>query len=244
MPSHAVCPEPVLGDRPAGSAPTPSDPIATVSVWDSLKTAIVRLLDEQPRALTSYPDPRVDRDRRPPFSIGLAAWATDAALELHDRFGSNVTLTIGALPYPPNNDRQVPGRGALDAPTVDPTRIGVDPSEPLSVRTGHTHRQELLLTNRTESLVAISSNGQLTAVVVDPVSHRAVGGFAGAQTLARVSFGVVPGATRAIPLLVGTASFDPALGYAVPAGEWAVQAPITINGDRMTTPILPLTVTD
>lgn len=223
-----------------------------VSVWDSLKIAVVRLLDEQPRALTSYPDPRVDRDRRPPFSIGLAAWATDAARELHDRFGGDVTLTVGALPYPPNNDQQVPARSVLDAPpdtvldtpVVDPARIGIDPSEPLSVRTGRTHRQELLLTNRTESLVTISSNGNLTAVILDPVTHRVVGGFAGAQTLALISFGILPGATRTIPLLVGTASFDPAQGYAVPTGEWAVQAPITINGDRMNTPILPLTVTD
>jgi hypothetical protein len=212
-------------------------------VWDSLKMVIVRLLDEQPRALTNYPDPRFDRDRRPPFSIGLAAWATDAARELHDRFGGDVTLKVGALPYPPNTDRQVPSRGALDAPVVDPARIGVDLSEPLSVRTGHTHRQELLLTNRTESVLTISSNGQLTAVVVDPVSHRVVGGFAGAQTLPLVSFGIAPGATHPIPLLVGTASFDATLGYAVPAGQWAVRAPIAINGDRMSTPTLPLTVT-
>jgi hypothetical protein len=215
-----------------------------VSVWDSLKIVIVRLLDERPRALTSFPDPRVDRGQRPPFIIGLAAWATDAARELHDRFGSDVTLTVGALPYPPNNDRQVPKLGALDAPVVDPARIGIDPSEPLSVRTGHTHRQELLLTNRTESAVMISSNGQLTAVIVDPVDHRVVGGFTGPQNMALRWFDIVPGATRAIPLLVGTDSVDPALGYAVPAGQWAVQAPIEINGDRMSTPILPLTVTD
>jgi hypothetical protein len=213
-------------------------------VWESLKIAIVRLLDEQPRALTSYPDPRVDRDRRPPFSIGLAAWAIGAARELHDRFGGDVMLTVGALPYPPSNDRRVPARSALDAPVVDPARIGIDPSEPLSVRTGHTRQQELLLTNRTESLVTISSNGQLTAVILDPVSHRVVGGFSGAQTLAHVSFGIVSGATQAIPLLVGTASVDPALGYAVPAGEWALWAPIAINGDRMSTPILPVMVTD
>ncbi len=214
-----------------------------MSVWDSFKITIVRLLDEQPRALTSYPDPRIDQGRRPPFSIGLAAWATGAARELHDRFGSDVTLMVGALPYPPNSDRQVPARGVVDPPVVDPARLGVDVREPLSVRTGHTRGLELLLTNRTESVLTISSNGQLTAVVVDPVSRRVVGGFAGAQTMALVSFGIAPGATHPIPLLVGTDSVDASLGYAVPAGQWAVWAPIAINGDRMSTPTLPLTVT-
>lgn len=53
-----------------------------MSVWDSLKVDLVRLLDEQPGALTGYPDPRVDTNRRPPFHIDLAAWATSEKIPL------------------------------------------------------------------------------------------------------------------------------------------------------------------
>ena len=215
-----------------------------MSVWDSLKIVLIRLLDEQPGAFVHYPGPHIDQDRQPPFQIGLAAWAIDAAEELHDRFGSDVTLSVGALAYPSGTDDNLTGHDADTAPVVDTSRIGIELDRPLSVRTGRDERYELLLTNRTESVLSISSNGQLTAVVVDPGSGRVVGGFAGFQTLPLVTFLIPAGVTQKIPLLVGAASFDRALGYAVPPGIWAVRAPIVVNGNRMNTRTLPLTVTD
>jgi hypothetical protein len=214
-----------------------------VSVWDSLKVVIVRLRDEQPHAMTTYPDPRVDRERRPPFHVGLAPWAADIARELHEQFGADVTLSVGAQPYPPDGEqRSNPHRDF--GPLVDPARIGIEPDGPLSVRSGHHHMHGLLLTNRTESQVSVSNNGHLTAVVVDPRDDRVVGGYTGMRNLPRVTRFIVPGATRRIPLLVGTASFDPALGYAVPPGNWAIRARIVIGRDAMTTPTLPLIVTE
>jgi len=76
-----------------------------VTVWDELKV-LVRLRDEQPRALQGYPMPEVDEGRYPPFSILLAAWATAVAEDLHRQFGDDVDLTVGALPSPPG--RQPP----------------------------------------------------------------------------------------------------------------------------------------
>jgi hypothetical protein len=215
-----------------------------MSVWDSLKIVLVRLLDEQPGALTMFPDPRIDRDRRPPFRIGLAAWAGSAAGELHDRFGTDVELTVGAQSYPSGTDQQSAWRENDTAPVVDPGQIGIELGGPLSVQAGHTARQDLLLTNRTESALAISTNGQLTAVVVDPGNDRVIGGFAGAQHMPLVVFRIPPGATRKIPLLVGTASFDRALGYTVPPGDWAIRATLVVDGNHMSTPTLPLTVID
>ena len=73
-----------------------------------------------------------------------------------------------------------------------------------------------------------------------------VGGFSGAQTLPLITFRVVPGETERIPLLIGTASFRPALGYAVPAGQWGIQADLTFGvgpeASVRRTPILPLTI--
>jgi hypothetical protein len=59
---------------------------------------------------------------------------------------------------------------------------------------------------------------------------------------------VVPGATERIPLLIGTASVVPDLGYAVPPGMWGIQVPLDLLWDGHTqeprrTPVLPLTIT-
>lgn len=211
--------------------------------WESLKAVLIRLRDERPKALTGYPDPRSDIGRRPPFRIHLAAWATDVAAELHDRFGSDVELTVGALPYPPRAGGPVRRIGAA-APVVDPGLLRIEPSGPLSVRSGRTERFELSFTNHSDADVTIHSNGQLTAVVVDPRTDRVVGGFAGAQTLQLVIARIPPGTTREFPLLVGTASFDESLGYAVQPGEWAVRADAQVDGNRLSTPTWPLVVTD
>ena len=70
----------------------------SMSVWDQLKVALLNL--EGSGALASYPDPSVDEGRQPPFVIRLAPWATDAAEELHQRFGDDVELVVGLLHYP------------------------------------------------------------------------------------------------------------------------------------------------
>lgn len=80
----------------------------------------------------------------------------------------------------------------------------------------------------------------LTAAIVD----RA-GAYFGAQTAPLIIFTAEPGRTVQIPLLVGTDSCSPDLGYAVPAGEWRVVAPLDLaDGKRLVSPPLPLTVID
>jgi hypothetical protein len=63
-----------------------------------------------------------------------------------------------------------------------------------------------------------------------------------------IMFPVAPGNTERIPLLIGTASFRPDLGYAVPPGSWGIEVPLTVQRDletheRRRTPVLPLTIT-
>ena len=65
---------------------------------------------------------------------------------------------------------------------------------------------------------------------------------AGSSILAvRKVFVVPPGETASVPLLVGTDSFRPELGYAVPPGEWGLRA--TLSPELGRTPVLPLTIT-
>ena len=81
-----------------------------------------------------------------------------------------------------------------------------------------------------------------------PGTGQTAGGFAGAQGMPLIITRIAPGQAERIPLLVGTASFSPRLGYAVPAGERGIRATLTVGPDptsspRRRTPVMPLTIT-
>jgi len=118
-----------------------------MAVWDELKVVLVRLRDEQPRALLGYPMPEVDEGRLPPFNIRLAAWASATAEDLYRQFGDDVDLTVGALPYPAG--RQPPRRPPPGEPPelLDPHDMSAELDGPAVVRSGETLSHGLLLTN-------------------------------------------------------------------------------------------------
>jgi hypothetical protein len=219
-----------------------------MAAWDELKVVLVRLRDEQPGALTSFPMPEVDKGRVPPFMIRLAPWAAAVAEDLHRQFGDDVELTVGALPYPPGPQRRTRPATTPPPDLLDPREVTAKLDGPAVVRSGHTLRHSLLVRNLSGRELQIATNGQVTAAVVDPQTGDVVGGFSGAQALPLVIFRMTVGATEWIPLLIGTASFTPRLGYVVPAGEWGIQATLTLGPEprdspRRRTPILPLTIT-
>jgi hypothetical protein len=237
-----------------------------MAAWEELRIALARLVEQRPGAVILHPN--LDGDvGPPPYPIGLAPWAESLARELHERFGDLVELTVGALPYPPGSTPwwqsprpaegsggKPPGEpagaaGATGEPAalLDPAEVTAELDGPAVVSSGHTLRHGLLLRNHTGAELAIATNGQVTAVVVDPHSGEAVGGYAGFQTLPLIMFRVPPGGTERIPLLIGTASFTARIGYTVPPGSWAIQATLEIVGPReerirRRTPALPLTV--
>ena len=219
-----------------------------MAAWDELKVVLVRLRGEQPRVLMSFPMPEVDKGRVPPFRIDLAPWAVTAAEELHRQFGDDVELTVGALPYPPGA-RPRPRPATTPLPDLlDSREVTVELDGPAVVRSGHTLRHSLLVRNLSGRELQIATNGQVTAAVADPQTGEVVGGFSGAQALPLVIFRVAAGATEPIPLLIDTASYTPRLGYVVPAGEWGIQATLTLgphprDSPSRRTPILPLTIT-
>src|SRR5258708_21187222 len=219
-----------------------------MAVWDDLKRVIVRLRDEQPSPLRSWPDPSYN-EHRPPFRIDLEPWAVSTAAGLLDQFGDDVDLTVGALPFPPSRIHEPRPDVAQRPDLLDPERATVELDGPAVVRSGHTLLHGLLLQNLSSDELCVATNGQVTGVVVDPATEQVVGGFAGAQILPWIVFRVAPGETKRIPLLIGTASFVPDLGYTVPAGHWGVQATLSFESDPRNspgkrTPVLPLTVTD
>jgi hypothetical protein len=218
-----------------------------MTVWDELKPTIVRLLDQQPGALTGYPQPDWDEGRTPPFLIRLAPWAADAAEELHRQFGDDVDLTVGALPYPLGRQASARRAPGLLPDLLDPGEVSVELDGPAVVSSGATLLHHLTVRNLTGSELQIATNGQVTAAVVDPHTGEVVGGYSGAQAMPGKVFRAAPGGSTRVPLLIGTASVTPRLGYMVPAGEWGIQATLTLGPDprdspRRRTPILPLTI--
>ena len=100
---------------------------------------------------------------------------------------------------------------------------------PAVVRSGQTLRHGLLLGNLTGRDLQIATNGQVTAQVVDPWTGEVAGGWFGIERAVLVWFRVAPGETGRIPLLIGTASFTPRLGYMIPAGDWGIQATLKLG---------------
>ena len=219
-----------------------------MAVWDELKVVLGRLRDEQPDALMQYPTPEADEGEQPPFTIRLAPWAAATAEELHQQFGDDIELTVGALPYPPGRQPPRPPAPGPLPDVLDPDEIAAELDGPAVVGSGHTLRHGLLLRNLTGRELQIATNGQVTARVVDPHTGEIVGGFAGFQALPLVIFRVAPGQTGRVPLLIGTASSTPRLGYVIPPGDWGVQATLALgphprDSPRRRTPVLPLTIT-
>jgi hypothetical protein len=224
-----------------------------MAVWGELRVALARVLEERPGALIRYPDLDQGDGGTPPYVIGLAPWAEAEAGQLYRRFGDLVSLTVGALPYPPGAPARRPVRPPdRPAELLGPGEADAELDGPAVVRSGHTLRHGLLVRNRSGAELAIATNGRVTAVVVDPRGGEVVGGFSGAQTLPLVTFRVPAAGTERIPLLIGTASFTPRLGYAVPPGSWGLQATLELvpsgpgpePAERIPrrTPILPLTI--
>jgi hypothetical protein len=219
-----------------------------MAVWDELKVVLVRLRDQQPGALMQYPMPDVDEGGQPPFTIRLAPWAAASAEELHQQFGDDIELTVGALPYPPGRQPPHPPAPSPPADLLDPHEIAAELAGPAVVSSGHTLQHGLLLRNLTPRELQIATNGQVTAAVVDPHTGEVAGGFAGFQNLPLIIFRVAPGQTGRVPLLIGTASRTPRLGYTIPPGDWGIQATLTLgphprDSPRRRTPVLPLTIT-
>lgn len=219
-----------------------------MAVWDELRAVLTRVREQQPGVLTRHPALDVNEDTKPPFTIGLAPWATATAETLHQQFGNSVELTVGSLPYP--SDRQPP-HPRLSRPLADllnPDEIIAELAGPAVVKSGRTLRHSLLLRNLTSRELQIATNGQITADVADPQTGEVIGGCSGPRRLRLLIFRVAPGQAKEIPMLIGTASQTLRLGYAIPPGKWAIQATLTLGphpseSPRRRTPLLPLTIT-
>jgi hypothetical protein len=216
-----------------------------MSSWPQVREALSRLEDLEPRVLMSYPNLTEGPEPRPPFSIRLMATALPIAEELHSRFGDEVTLRVGALPFPPRPADAGEQRAIKEplAPDHALDGIQVELDGPVEVKSGETARNALLITNETASELAVHTNGGLTADVVDLRDGRHVGGFFGPVDAPLVIFTVAPGSTTRVPLGIGTTSFVADIGYVIPPGPWGITVELDLGaGRRLRTPVLAFEV--
>ncbi len=179
--------------------------------------------------------------------ISLRANQLKLAQDLLDSYGDAVQLTVGFLGYPDPNwfDPDVPARSrvAPQRSPLLPDEIHVSIDEGLTVKTGEHLRSVVHIHNAGSTEIAVLTNGAVTAFVVDPQSEVVVGAFEFAQTMPGIEFRIPPDRVIDVPLLVGTASSDPLLGYATPPGRWAIEIHLNLeNRGIFRTPPLPFDV--
>jgi hypothetical protein len=206
---------------------------------EELADLLDRLKNEPEHPLRGFSNPRLNQPR---FPIRLAAWATELAAELEAGYGDLIVLQVGHLDYPARTRRSVL-RPTARPPLLDALRATVVSVEQLEVRSGHHIRSTVSIQNRGEHPLVIRTNGVVQSVIVDPANGEVVGSFAGAQSLPLVRFQADPGQAISAPILIGSASLRPELGYAVPPGLWALEAILEVEGvGRYRSSLLPITV--
>lgn len=196
---------------------------------------------EAPEALKAFKDPESELSRTP-VRIMLAAWATGIAAGLHARYGELVELHVGALRYPSRELLLNPHTVQLRREPTGDVELDVETLAPLTIRSGHDARREVLVKNRGAEQQVLRTMGELSSVVTDSFGS-VVGQFVGPQPLPLVEFAIEPHQTRSVPLQIGTASVVPELGYAVPPGQWTLVIALATDSGGLAYAPLELTIT-
>jgi hypothetical protein len=176
--------------------------------------------------------------------VRLRASEETLAEELHERYGDAVELTVGRFPYPdlpssPSLSEPPGGR----PPLLPQDMADVSVSSDIRIRSGEDLTSVLVVRSGTDDQLVVETNGQVTARVMDSETGRCIGGFTGSQNMPLVPFRALPHDSVEIPVLIGTASFVPELGYALPPGEWWIEVILKIT-DRgvFRTRLLPISI--
>ncbi|MEU4291145.1 hypothetical protein AB0E63_23215 [Kribbella sp. NPDC026596] len=208
--------------------------------WQSLRVDLRWLSEESPGALVVYPNPDGER-REPPFGIQLAAWATDIAATLTAKYGSLLDLQVGAMTFPARQLWASEDLPQLRGAPAESAGLEVEAVSPLSVRTGRSTHEDVLVTNRAAHEQVLLTSGALTSAVTDS-SGGIVGLYVGPLYARRVGFALEPHQSRPVPVLIGTASMVPDLGYAVPPGKWRLVIALHTDGGNMLSAQLDITI--
>jgi len=168
-------------------------------------------------------------------TIGLGAGVLDLTLradgdaiaaEVLAEYGELVRITVGLLPYP---DRFA--GGSQCGPLVGPIAAGLPLVAAATldgdmIRSGMDFSGSVSVRNTGVDPIDFQSGPTQTAVVFQPGAEAPSGFFTGG--LDAIGFGkrLAPGESVDLEVVGGTASCDPALGYALPSGDYEVRVPV------------------
>lgn len=205
--------------------------------WEILREELIRIREEDPRALRSGPS--LDHlDSQPaPVQVHLKAWAAPRAHRLHDALGDYVELVVGVQRFP----QRVPLHGIIsqrEMPDADPTRVTVATDGDLVATSGRVLQTEVRVANHSDAVLTMS-DPTLYGVVLDPHTGTVVNGdIRWVPAIAAPPANINPGSSRSLQARVPTASCSPTLGYSVPPGDWEVRFRLPLRGgDRYSSPL-------
>jgi hypothetical protein len=193
-----------------------------------------RQLSTEPRAFLMS---GIGRGR---LRLQLGADQESLAATLLQRFGDAVDLKVGSFAFPMTAESDVgPPLPTPDVTLISLEGVDVSLSHRVTVTSGRVADGSLDFSNYGTEEIALETNGVVTARILDPSTFDVVGGFVGAQAMPLVRFPIAPGEIVRVPLLVGAASFKRSLGYAVPPGDWMMDAIVKVHdrGDRRVQPL-------
>jgi len=219
----AIVGMPSIGSRsgPAAPAATPG-PLASAAAGDlgQIRAAIE---SEYAGQLLSI------GDGAGTVVVVLRSTAAAAAADLVARYGAQVQVTVGLLPYPaPSEGANV--CAALVGPLVDPGPLRATIQMP-SHSVGHevAFAATVRLTNTGPVPLAVETGQPLLIYLFEPGGTVPVGVAAGPMAGTGLGFRLEPGGSSSIPATGGTSSCDPRLGYELPDGPYDARAAVEID---------------
>ena len=160
------------------------------------------------------------------INVQLRADGEALAAELTQRYGDIVAIGVGLLPYPDPFVAEVVDCGQLHPLITDsPFRVTavLDATE---LHVGEDFSGTVTVTNTGSETVEFETGRPHTAIVYVPGSDQAVGMYDGGVSGTGTGSSIAPGGSFDMDMIGGTASCDPALGYALPPGSYDVRVPV------------------
>lgn len=162
--------------------------------------------------------------------VGLRANGEGMARQIVEEYGDAVHVTVGLLSYPDRTraDGLTTCAPAMGTPRLDAPLRGTLVLESISVSSGADFEARVRVANVGIGDFDFQSGAPATALVFAPGGSEAIGTFTGG--IGGVGLGQMLGPLDSVDIdvLGGTASCDPAIGYALPPGKYEVRAVIDV----------------
>ena len=164
------------------------------------------------------------------IEVVLRADGEEVAGQLVAQYGDLVDVTVGLLSFP---ERSRPDGLTTCSPATGPPRADTPLRASLVlesdvISSGADFRATVTVMNSGVGEFDFDSGSPLTALVYRPGGSEAIGTFSGAIGGVGIGKTLRPLETIDVDVIGGTASCDPALGYALPPGSYEARAVVDV----------------